>query len=271
MAELTELTADGRVDAHDRRRVGGPRARDRRRARRSASAAGRTCASPRGLKALVGFGAPRATRSSTSARTRSSSTSASAPRDGAWRTHRRPRRGDAARRGARRDRPARARSRSARTVDAIAAMADEARRARRRGDRRRRHRRGCASRRNRDGAHRRRARRAAASPSRSSPARRRPGSPTSPRRPASSAGGGVAGRVRHRRRQLAVHVRPTAGRSTSASASNVGAVRLTERFGLDGVVSDEVLAAALAAIAGGPRRARRPPAPDARGRRWAAP
>ena len=39
---------------------------------------------------------------------------------------------------------------------------------------------------------------------------------------------------------------------------NVGAVRFTERFGLDGVVDDETLSAARAAIARRPRAARRP-------------
>ena len=52
---------------------------------------------------------------------------------------------------------------------------------------------------------------------------------------------------------------------------NVGAVRLTERFGLDGVVSDEVLAEALAAIGGGPRRAGRPRRDRTRWSGWAAP
>ena len=73
-----------------------------------------------------------------------------------------------------------------------------------------------------------------------------------------------ARRVRHRRRQLAVHVRPRADASTSASASNVGAARFTERFGLDGVVSDErrsprrstAIAADLARSTAGPRPTR---------------
>ena len=47
----------------------------------------------------------------------------------------------------------------------------------------------------------------AASTSRSSPARRKPGSRTSPRLPASSVGDGLARRVRDRWRQLAVHLR----------------------------------------------------------------
>ena len=71
-----------------------------------------------------------------------------------------------------------------------------------------------------------------ASRSRSSRARRRAGSRTSPSRPG-WARPTVAGGLRHRRRQLAVHVRPRRHVDERFSV-NVGAVRFTERFGLDG-------------------------------------
>ena len=58
----------------------------------------------------------------------------------------------------------------------------------------------------------------------------------------------VAGRVRDRRRQHAVHVRARE-RIEEQFSVPVGAVRFTEQFGLDGVVDETVLAAALDAIA----------------------
>ena len=225
MAELTEVRTDGGRDADDRGRVGGPGAGDRRRAR------ARPRRAPERLRRPRAQGARRLRRAalrgrSTSARTRSSSTSASGAPTATWRTivdrAEVTRLGegldDTGRLGARADR-ADGRRRSP-------AMADEARRGGRRGDRRRRHRRA---------AHR--AQRAPSSSTRcetrcgveievisgeeEAPARL-------PRRarPALGLGRRLARRLRHRRRQLAVHVRPRRATSTSASACNVGAVRL---------------------------------------------
>ena len=73
-----------------------------------------------------------------------------------------------------------------------------------------------------------------------------------------------------RRRQLAVHVRQRRARSTSASACDVGAARFTERFGLDGPVSEETLAEALGAIAADLDASRRPPGRRTRSSAWAA-
>ena len=145
----------------------------------------------------------------------------------------------------------------ARTVDAIAGMAEQAGRK--------------ASRRSQPSAPRRSGlrptapsssrpcRRAPASRSRSSPVRRRRGSPTSPRRRRSTPGR-AARRVRQRRRQLPVHVRER-GEVDERFSVPVGAVRPTERFGLDGPVSEQVLAEALRVRRGRPRAPRRPPGP----------
>ena len=52
---------------------------------------------------------------------------------------------------------------------------------------------------------------------------------------------------------------------------NVGAVRVTERFGLDGVVDEATLASALDAIAADLVTPRRPAAPGRASWGWAAP
>ena len=70
----------------------------------------------------------------------------------------------------------------------------------------------------------------------------------------------LARRLRHRRRQLAVHVRP-GGKVDERSASTSAPCGYTERFGLDGAVSDDGLAEALERDRRRPRAARRPPAP----------
>ena len=76
-------------------------------------------------------------------------------------------------------------------------------------------------------------------------------------------GHGVARCVRHRRRQLAVHVRRRDEWVDERFSVNVGAVRFTERFGLDGVVPDDVLGAALEAISADLARLDGRPTPDA--------
>ena len=75
----------------------------------------------------------------------------------------------------------------------------------------------------------------------------------------------LARRLRHRRRQLAVHVRPLATASTSASASTSARCGFTERYGLDGPCDERrwprrstAIAAELARLDGrpGPKRGR---------------
>ena len=100
-----------------------------------------------------------------------------------------------------------------------------------------------------------------ASRSRSSPARRKGGSPISPSSPDYGLGQG------------SLVVFDTGGGSSQFTfgqgdqvderfSLNVGAARFTERYGLDGVVSEDELAAALAAIAADLARLDGRPAPD---------
>ena len=72
------------------------------------------------------------------------------------------------------------------------------------------------------------------------------------------AAGRLAGRVRHGRRQHPAHVRHRRSEVDERFSVDVGAVRYTEQFGLDGAVSTEVLAEALAAISRRPVAARWP-------------
>ena len=137
-----------------------------------------------------------------------------------------------------------------RTVAAIAAMADGGAASRCRGDRGGRHGR-AADRRQQRGVRRRRCGPAAASRSRSSPARRRPARLPRGRAPGSASrhgslvvfdtGGGSSQFTFGQRRRV-----------DERFSVNVGAVRFTERFGLDGVVS-------RGRPAGGARRDRRRP------------
>jgi exopolyphosphatase/guanosine-5'-triphosphate,3'-diphosphate pyrophosphatase len=131
---------------------------------------------------------------------------------------------------------------------------------RRRGDRRRGHRRHA------NGAEfdRARRRRPPALRRRGRGDRRRGGGPARlPRRDRRTRGlRRLARRVRHRRRQLAVHVRQRRQVDERFSL-NVGAARFTERYGLDGAVSTDTLAEALAAIAGDLAPAGGRPPPDA--------
>ena len=74
--------------------------------------------------------------------------------------------------------------------------------------------------------------------------------------------GRLARRLRLGRRQLAVHLRH-GERVDERFSVDVGAARFTEQFGLDGPVSEETLAAALAAIAADLSRLGDHPAPEA--------
>ena len=105
----------------------------------------------------------------------------------------------------------------------------------------------------------------AASRSRSSPARRRPGWPTSRRFRRSASDARLAGRLRHRRRQLAVHVRPRGPRRRALQRGRRrgpahGALR-PRRHRRRGA-----LAAALDAIAADLARLDGRPAPESAGR-----
>ena len=141
-----------------------------------------------------------------------------------------------------------------RTLEAIATAGRRGAARRRRRDRGGRHRR-AARRGERRRVRRAPSRRAAASGSRSSPARRRAASPTSrPRRGSAwprgslvvfDTGGGSSQFTFGRRRR----------RSRSSSACRSARSRLTERYGLDGAVSEE----ALARRARRDRRRARPP------------
>ena len=207
MAELTEIAH--RARARRGRSRSSPRIRERGRSRRSRELGldgRRNMSFPRGLKALVGFGARRYAVIDVGTNSVKFHVGERARRrrvaDG-----RRPRGGDAARRGARRRPAGSAPEPIARTADGDRGDGRGGRAARRRGDRR--------------GRHRRAADRPATAPSsspRSASAHRRRG------RGHLRRGGGAARllavtvgarrrrrharRVRHRRRQLAVHVRP---------------------------------------------------------------
>ena len=114
---------------------------------------------------------------------------------------------------------------------------------------------------NRADAGRRRTRALRESRSRSSPAKRKAGSPTSPSSPgwSSAAGSLVVFDTGGGSSQF------TFGRGEQVDerfSVDVGAVRFTERYGLDGVVSEEALAAALDAIAADLVRLDGRPAPD---------
>ena len=81
-----------------------------------------------------------------------------------------------------------------------------------------------------------------------------------------------AGRSSSSTRAAAARSSPsaTAGRVEERFSVNVGAVRLTERFGLDDAVSEETLAEALAAISAELARAGRPAAAGRAWSGWAA-
>ena len=186
MAEVSDVRGGRRDDAHHRRSS----PRTRRACVAAVRALGlwtgaRTPATRAGSRRSLGFGARRGSPSSTSARTRSSSTSASGARTARWRQRRRPRRGHPARRGLDDVGATRARSRSRGRRRRSPAMVDEARRHGVRGDRRGRAPPGCAAPRNSADVRRRHAGAAPAFASRSISRRGGgAGSPTSRRRPA---------------------------------------------------------------------------------------
>ncbi len=147
-----------------------------------------------------------------------------------------------------------------RTIEAIAAMAEEARRERRRGDRSGRNRR-VAPRVQQRELPRRRASSAPASRSRSSPARRRAASPTSPRRPGSESA--AARSSCSTRAAAAPSSRSVTGNaSTSGSASTSAPSASPSAMASTAAVSDETLAAALDAIAAELSRLDDRPSPD---------
>ena len=126
MAELTEMRTEHGIDAHDRGRVGGPGARDRGACASSGWRAPNVSV-PRGLKALVGFGARR--YAVIDVGTNSVKFHSASGRDGEWRTV--VDRAEVTRLGEGLERPGgSAPSRWSGRAAAIAAMAEEARQAR---------------------------------------------------------------------------------------------------------------------------------------------
>ena len=215
-----------------------------------------------GLKALAGFGA----RVTPSIDVGTNSVKFRDRRAGRGRRvddGRRPRRGDAARRGSR-PRPASSATEPiARTVEAIAAMADEAEGATASRRSRRSAPPGCASRANSADVRRGRAR---ADRHRGRGHLRRGGGPARLRRGDVGARGSATARS-------SSSTRAAAARSSRSGAAtqvderfsvNVGAARFTERFGLDGVVAEDgPRRGARTAIAAELERLDGRPAPDA--------
>ena len=214
MAELTEVRTDGgrRARSRSSRRI--PPSWSRPCARSVSPRATNVCMA-RGLKALVGFGAKR--YAVIDVGTNSVKLHVGERRaDGTWSTV--VDRAEVTRLGEGLDAAGSLEPEPMkRTVEAIAGMADEARRDGAVDDRGRRHRR-AARRGERRGARRRR-RGPLRRPDRGHPGRGG-GPPRLPRRQVRArARPRLARRLRHRRRQLPVHVRPRRARSTSGSAS----------------------------------------------------